>query len=137
MSPEQIYTDAFAHGLRFSGVIVLSAAVALALWRRGTERNRGFATMTWSWCLVNTIVAILWFNHIRIPSPDQIVFVQDHLVYWMQINLAFDGFVLISGSLAYFIGKVWRAGDVFLGLAAGWATQGLLLALLDAFFMWS
>ncbi|MCE2495125.1 MAG: hypothetical protein J4F31_00830 [Flavobacteriales bacterium] len=135
MQAEQIFAEAYDHGLRFCVVIAISAPGAYFLARRKTEWCRGFSIMTWVWCIVNTIVAIMRFNHIRVPNPDQLAFAQGHSLFWMLLNLVFDFFVIVSGLLAYFIGRFQNVGNLFLGLAAGWATQGLLPAILDAYFI--
>ncbi len=94
-----------------------------------------FFVMTFAWFIVNTIVLIWLWDHIEIPSPLQLSFTLDHVLFWIKVNLSLDVFYVIMGwSLLILGGKIIPRNFMLHDFGFAIVLQGFGLLVLDLIF---
>ncbi len=131
------YEVALLHCRVFIAFIVISIFLAIFVEYFGKKKARGFFVMTMTWVVINFIVALLLFHHIRIPELAYLEKTLTHILNWVGINILLDFFYGICGLIllrrSHFRSK-WSDYLWGFGVAVLFQSGGLLL--LDLIFFY-
>lgn len=114
----------FDHGFRLLLTSLLGLALGIALVRHKDELTRGFAIMMIVWSLINLMFAI---PALVSPGNPSLGGLREILAFNCGLNFAYIGVGLTLDRLAK---------PLVRGLGRGAVLNGLVLLVLDAYFLW-
>jgi hypothetical protein len=106
-----VYDVARFHCWLLVAFVSVSFFLALIVEFFGKKKARGFFVMTLVWVFIHLVVALLLFNHIRLPEPAVIEYVLTHILKWIRVNILLDLFYGICGMVL-----IWQSR-----LRLGWS----------------